>query len=93
MTPSDMSTGDIVNRAVGTCNSGGKPSQLLSDKDDMDQFLRHHSCNDFEQIKGFRSVGRSSSLILFILVTGFPGIWEGVEFHVAKGDPSSIATY
>jgi hypothetical protein len=87
-----MSTGDTVNKAVGACDSGGKPSQLLGDKGDIDQFLKHHSCNDFEQIKGFSSLGRSSSLILFVLVTGLPGMWESVEFHVAEGDPSSIAT-
>ena len=55
-----MSTGDIVNKAIEACNSGGKSSQLLGDKDDMDQFLKHHSCNDFEQIKGFYSLGRSN---------------------------------
>ena len=92
MTPSDTSTEDIVDRAVGARNSGGKPSQLLGDKDDMDQFSKHHSCNDFKKIKGFSSLGRFSSLILFILVTGLPGIWESIEFHVAEGDSSSINT-
>jgi len=59
---------DTVNKAIESCSSGGKPSQFLGDKDDMNQFLRHHSCNVFEQIKGFRSLG----------------IWESVEFHVAE---------
>ncbi|KIJ65764.1 hypothetical protein HYDPIDRAFT_186930 [Hydnomerulius pinastri MD-312] len=58
---------NIVNKATEACNSGG--TRLLDDEDDVIQFLKHHSCNDFGQVRNLRSLGT----------------WENVEVHVAEG--------